>query len=116
MDTTSFKTNIVGKQARQKRKVIADNLITPHIFDLLLTKVYSEVENIDAINQRDIINVLMPLHIGNKTIARVVNTLIPNAKATQGSIAAYIRSMKKYDKGQNELVNALMKELEEEFK
>jgi hypothetical protein len=102
---------------RAKRKVIDDKFITPQVFDLLTTKVYATVENIYDIKQKDVIDILRPMHISNKTIARVINAVVPYARATQGSVASMIRFLDNQTKsGQQILVEMLTKELEKEFK
>lgn len=116
-DTTLLKTDVRENLKRGKRKVIPDKLITPQVFDLLVTKVYSSVDNIYQIKQKDIIEVLKPMHISNKTMARVINTMVPYARATQGSVASMMKFLERTSKeGQRQLVDALVKELEEEFK
>lgn len=114
-DTTLLETHVQQNSKREKRKVIEDKLITPQVFSDIVTKVYSEVENIYQIKQREVINILLPLHLGNKTIARVINEVIPNAKATQGSVASMIRFMNsnKQNSEQQQLINMLLKELKE---
>lgn len=116
-DTTLLKTDVRENLKRGKRKVIPDKLITPQVFDLLVTKVYSSVDNIYQIKQKDIIEVLKPMHISNKTMARVINAMVPYARATQGSVASMMKFLERTSKeGQRQLVDALVKELEEEFK
>lgn len=116
-DTTLLKMDVHQNKKRTKRKIVEDKLITPQIFDMLVTKIYTDVENIYAIKQKDVINILKPLHISNKTIARVINTVVPYAKATQGSVASMIRFLDTNSKsGQQQMVNMLIKELEEDLK
>ena len=114
-DTTLLETHVRQNSKREKRKVIEDKLITPQVFSAIVTKVYSEVENIYQIKKREVINILLPLHLGNKTIARVINEVIPNAKATQGSVASMIRFMNnnKQNSEQQQLINMLLEELKE---
>lgn len=94
-----------------RRKVIKDNLITQDIYDKLIGKIFIELQDKD-VTQSNIIDVLIPLNISNQTIARVVNDLIPTAKATGGSIASMIR-FKKTKNNDDILLNELMNELEE---
>lgn len=116
MDTSVLKNTSLENSTKQRNKVIKDNLITPRLFDLLVTKVYASAEDIYHVTQQEIITILKPMHICNKTIARVVNVIIPNAKATQGSIASLIRFMEnKTKKKLNTLVDMLTQELEKEF-
>lgn len=115
-DTTLFETHVRQNSKRAKRKVVNDSLITPQIFGMLTTKVYTNVEDIYHITQREVIEILRPLKISNKTIARVINEVIPDAKATQGSVASMIRFIdKQKTNGQNALVNELIRELTEDL-
>lgn len=93
-----------------RRKVINDSLITQEIYDKLINKIFIELQD-KEVTQSNIIDVLLPLNICNQTIARVVNDLIPTAKATGGSIASMIRYKMKPKK--NDLLDELMNELEE---
>lgn len=116
-DTTLSEMHVQQNSKRAKRKVIDDKFITPQVFDLLTTKVYATVDNIYDIKQKDVIDILRPMHISNKTIARVINAVVPYARATQGSVASMIRFLDNQTKsGQQILVEMLTKELEKEFK
>lgn len=90
-DTTLLENTSLDFEKKTRRKVIKDSDITPELFDLLVTKAYEGLTDPYEGSQEEIINILYPLNICNKTIARVVNYLIPSAKATQGSIASMIR-------------------------
>lgn len=90
-DTTLLENTSLDFEKKSRRKVIKDSDITPELFDLLVTKAYEGLTNPYEGSQEEIINILYPLNVCNKTIARVVNYLIPSAKATQGSIASMIR-------------------------
>ena len=117
LDTTLSKMHVRQNLKRAKRKVIDDKLITPQVFDLLTTKVYASVENIYNIKQKEVIDILRPMHISNKTIARVINSVVPYARATQGSVASMIRFLDNQKKSEQQiLVDSLIKELENEFK
>lgn len=94
-----------------RRKVIKDNMITQDIYDKLIGKLFIELQDKD-VTQSNIIDVLIPLNVSNQTIARVVNDLIPNAKATGGSIASMIR-FKKTKNNDDTLLNELVSKLEE---
>lgn len=94
-----------------RRKVIKDNLITQDIYGKLIGKLFIELQDKD-VTQSNIIDVLLPLNISNQTIARVVNDLIPNTKATGGSIASMIRFKKNKNKDDT-LLNELVSKLEE---
>lgn len=116
LDTTLSKMHVRKNLKRAKRKVIDDKLITPQVFDLLTTKVYASVENIYNIKQKEVIDILRPMHISNKTIARVINSVVPYARATQGSVASMIRFLDNQKKSEQQiLVDSLIKELENEF-
>lgn len=90
-DTTLLENTSLDFEKKTRRKVIKDSDITPELFDLLVTKAYEGLTNPYEGSQEEIINILYPLNVCNKTIARVVNYLIPSARATQGSIASMIR-------------------------
>lgn len=94
-----------------RRKVIKDNMITQDIYDKLIGKLFIELQDKD-VTQSNIIDVLIPLNISNQTIARIVNDVIPNAKATGGSIASMIR-FKKTKNNDDTLLNELVSKLEE---
>lgn len=117
-DTTLLETNVREESRKQKRKVVRDNLVTPRLFDLLVTKVYSEAKDIYHVTQGEVITILKPINICNKTIARVVNAIIPQAKATSGSIASMIRFMESKSKKitiADELTMQLERELGEDI-
>ena len=90
-DTALLENTSLDFEKKTRRKVIKDSDITPELFDLLVTKAYEGLTNPYEGSQEEIINILYPLNVCNKTIARVVNYLIPSARATQGSIASMIR-------------------------
>lgn len=113
MDTTLFKNTDHAKLKRSKRRVIPDKQITPRLFDLLLAKVYYSSPNPEDISQADIINILYEKNISNETMAKVINYMIPTAKATQGSVASMIRFLRMKEK--NTLAEELTQELEKEL-
>lgn len=113
-DTALSKIDVHQNLKREKRKVVNDKLITPYIFELLVAKVYAEAADIYHITQGEIIDILTPKKICNKTIARVVNEVIPTAKATGNSIESLRRSRQKSNKTSS-LVDELTKELEREM-
>lgn len=121
-DTTLSENKSKDFKNRQRRKVIKDCDVTPTLFDLLVNKVFQNLENPYDYSQKEIINILYPLKISNKTISRIVNYLIPSAKATQGSIASMIKFINKtrskgYKKEtESELMaKMLLEELTKEF-
>lgn len=95
---------------KERRKTISDNLITSEVYDKLLGYTCAQLEDVD-ITQRNIINILLPMKISNATIARLINDLIPEAKATAGSVASQIRFINKSSSDLDELVSMLDKEL-----
>lgn len=99
------------KTKTTRRRVIDDSLITTDIIGKIITKVYASVENPYNIGQQDIVKVLIPLKLSNTTIARVINEMIPNSKATSGSIASLIRFMN----NKKDMLTELLKELEEDL-
>jgi hypothetical protein len=94
-----------NKQTR--RKVIPDTMITSAIYEKLMYKVCATLED-KEITQHNIMDILIPLKISNATIARVVNDLIPTARATAGSIASQIKARN----SSNDMINELLKNLE----
>lgn len=96
-DSYKDKKQNASKNNRQgtRRQVIEDRLITDDILGKIIDKVYASVDNPYDIGQQEIITVLLPLKLSNATIARVINTMIPDSKATQGSVASLIRFMNK---------------------
>lgn len=95
-----------------KTKVIRDSMITDEIFDKLIGKVYVELADKD-ITQINIYNVLHPLKISNTTIAKVINILIPEARATANSIQSLLTSKKK--QRSNPMIDELLSELDKEL-
>lgn len=112
--TEQIKSKIEIQAKTTRRKVIPDEMITDEIFEKLLMKVLSEVEDIDDIKQIDVVHSLVPLKICNTTIAKVINVLNPKQKATQGSVASVIRYYKKR-KSNNTMLDELMAELDKDF-
>lgn len=115
MDTTLFKNKDHAKLKQSKRRVIPDKQITPHLFDLLLAKVYYNSPDPENITQADVINTLYDKNISNETMAKVINYMIPKAKATQGSVASMIRFLRKKNDKRQSLADMLIKELEDEL-
>lgn len=110
-DTTLFKTEVRQKLKHKKRKVIMDRDISPSLYNKLKLKC---LESGCELKQKDVIEILYPLNISNITIARIINELVPNAKATQGSVASMIRFIKDFKSSKqlaNELENLLDYEL-----
>lgn len=95
---------------KTRRVTIKDSLIDDELYFKILSKVASELDNREP-TQLSIINILVPLNLSNATIARVVNDVIPTAKATAGSIAAQLKSSKR----QEDLLTKLKKDIQMEW-
>lgn len=111
LGTTLFKNTNRPKLKRVKRKIINDRDISPSLFEKLKNKCVKECKEL---KQKDIIEVLYKLNLSNVTIAKIVNDLIDDANATQGSIASMIRFLKTSQTSQKmaqELDNLLDEEL-----
>lgn len=108
-DTTLFRKEVRPKLKREKRKVINDKDISPSLYEKLKLKCLSLGFEL---KQKDIIEVLYPLNISNITIARIINELVPSAKATQGSVASMIRFLKQF-KSSKQLADELDKMLDD---
>jgi hypothetical protein len=108
-DTTLFKKEVRPKLKREKRKVINDKDISPSLYEKLKLKCLSLGFEL---KQKDIIEVLYPLNISNITMARIINELVPDAKATQGSVASMIRFLKQF-KSSKQLAKELDKMLDD---
>lgn len=93
---------------KTRRKTISDRNITDEILDRIIMHVYSVLEDVNDIHQKDLVEILLPLNLSNKTIAKICNMLVSDAKATAGSIASLIRYIKGYTKEDNELINELL--------
>lgn len=108
-DTTLFKNKVRPKLKHKKRKIIMDKDITPTLFEKLKTKC---VQNCKELTQKEIINFLYDLGISNITMARIINDLIENSNATQGSVASMIRFLKQF-KSSKQLADELDKMLDD---
>lgn len=108
-DTTLFRKEVRPKLKREKRKVINDKDINPSLYEKLKLKCLSLGFEL---KQKDIIEVLYPLNISNITMARIINELVPDAKATQGSVASMIRFLKQF-KSSKQLADELDKMLDD---
>ena len=51
---------------------------------------------------------MLDMNLSNETIAKIVNNMLPNAKATKGSIASLI----KHIRNGNDLLKELLEEIE----
>ena len=89
---------------KKKKKVIQDKFITDELFNRLLFKTAEQLQD-KQFKQIDIYNVLQKYNLSNKTVARIINELIPTAHATQGSVTSLVWNYNK-----NNLKNKYSKE------
>lgn len=99
-----------GNVKKARRKTISDELITKEVATKIINKVFFEVKDVYNINQIEVVSILLKFNLSNKTIAKLVNEIIPTAHATQGSIASLI----KYIRNEDKLLEDLMKQLDED--
>lgn len=90
-----------------RRKTISDSLIDANTFYKLLNFTLTKVKDINDLKQTEIVSILLPKKLSNVTIAKVINTLIPVARATKGSVASLVR----YIKGKSTLLDELLQDL-----
>lgn len=93
---------------KSRRQTISDSLITSEMQKKIAVKVLEKVEDIYNISQIELVRIMLDMKLANETIAKVVNNILPNARATRGSIASLVRHIR--DK--NNLLDELLKELE----
>lgn len=98
----------VAKHIKPRRSVIDDRNISDAVIDKLFYKVLESVKDPFNVKQKEIIELLIPMHLSNKTIARVINAVIPEAHATKGSVASQIILMNKT----NDMLKDLLQELD----
>lgn len=80
---------------RQRRKTIPDECITLEQYKNILGRVCETIMlDDDELSQKNIIRVALRYNISNKLIAQMINYLLPNAKATSGSVASMIKFMR----------------------
>ena len=109
MDTLEKTTNNNNNMTR--RKTISDALITDDAIVSIVNMVFSKVDNPNNITQKDVVKLLLKTKLSNKTMARVVNLILPNSKATEGSIASLV----KYIRNQDIDMDALLSEIEKDI-
>ena len=95
---------------KERRKTISDNLITDSVYENLLGYTFFKLQDME-VTQINIIKTLLPKNISNTTIARIINDIILEAKATKGSVASQIRSMNKQSTEVDELLADIEKEM-----
>jgi len=89
-DVAKTKTN-----KRQRRKTIPDECITLEQYKNILGRVCETIMlDDDELSQKNIIRVALKYNMSNKLIAQMINYLLPNAKATSGSVASMIKFMR----------------------
>lgn len=93
-----------------RRKTISDSLIDDEFYFKILTAIVKNIGDSEP-TQKDIIKLGLELNLSNNMIAKIVNDLIPNARATAGSIASALRVKRK----QLDLVRELELKLLEEL-
>lgn len=92
---------------KNRRQTISDNLITPEIQDKIIAKVYEKVEDVYNVSQVEIVSIMLDMKLANETIAKIVNKILPNARATKGSIASLIKHIRSSSSLLNELLEGL---------
>lgn len=95
---------------KERRKTISDNLITDNVYQNLLGYTFFKLQDTE-VTQANIIKTLLPKNISNATIARIINDIILEARATKGSVASQIRSMNKQSTEVDELLADIEKEM-----
>lgn len=93
---------------KTRRKTISDRLITPELQVKIASKVYEKVEDVYNFSQLEIVKIMLDMNLSNETIAKIVNNMLPNAKATKGSVASLI----KHIRNGNDLLKELLEEIE----
>lgn len=78
-----------------RRKTIADEAITDDAVVAIVNMVFDKATDPSTITQKEIVKILLNTKLGNKTMARVVNLILPTAKATANSIASLIKHIRK---------------------
>ena len=92
---------------KNRRQTISDNLITPEIQEKIAVKIYEQVEDVYNISQIEIVKIMLDMKLANETIAKIVNKMLPNARATKGSIASLIKHIRNGNNLLNELLEGL---------
>lgn len=83
---------ITNKTKRQRRKTIPDECITLEQYKNILGKVCETIMlDEDELSQKNIIRITLKYNLSNNMIAQIINYLLPNAKATSGSVASMIK-------------------------
>jgi hypothetical protein len=92
----------IGKtlnKRRKRRQTIPDSIITPEMYNRIMYKVCDRIMNAeDEVTQKNICIQGLKLNLSDRTIARLVKDLIPEAKPTANSVAQMINWIRKEDK------------------
>lgn len=92
----------IGKtldKRRKRRQTIPDSIINLAMYEKIMYKICDKImSNCDELTQKNICIQGLKLNLSNKTIARLVKDLIPEAKPTANSIAQMINWIRKEDK------------------
>ena len=94
-----------------RRKTVADEVITDDAIVAIVNMVFDKASDPSSITQKEIVKILLNTKLGNKTIARVVNLILPNASATANSIASLIKYIRKSTVD----IDALLLEIEKDI-
>ena len=94
----------------EPREVIDDRNITDEVYEQLFGYTCYKLQD-RAITQKDIVKLLLPKKISNRTIARIINDVIPEAHATKGSVASIINSMRRSTKKKRDITSRLLDEI-----
>lgn len=97
-----------------RRKVLKDSYVTDEVLQRILYAICVKLEDVE-LNQQAIISKGIEYGLCNKTIARIINNLIPEANATGGSVAQQIINMNKKKNATSNMVNELLKKIEEDM-
>ena len=79
---------------KTRRKTINDELIDEELYFKILSNIVSSIGDKEP-KQKDIIRLGTELNLSNNMIAKIINDLIPEAKATGGSVASALRVKRK---------------------
>lgn len=103
------KVNIEEKSAkRQRRKTIPDACITIQQYESIIFKIATNLSQSDKeLSQKNIITTAMKFNLSNKMISNIINYLLPESKATSGSVASMIKFIRNQEKKSKEFARLL---------
>lgn len=85
----------VKPDKRQRRKTIPDECITLEQYKTILGRICECIAlDEEELCQKNIIRIAMNYNLSNNMIAEIINYLLPEAKATKGSVASMIKFMR----------------------